>query len=138
MRRNQQSEPPLPEGWELLAVAYGTSPDDYLGLVLAYSYRPGEYIEDKWVTWIWNSDRGCEGVGEGRYFDAHHFENGDSNAEDMARLAWKNFQWRAERFITPAHRWARLPKHPAIHHIDGDVRNNQPDNLRIVPAGADQ
>src|SRR5471030_1247273 len=104
-RRNQQSTPPLPEGWELLAVAFGSGHDDYLACVLAFTDSRADispaYLSQKYVTWIWNSDKGCEGVGEGHYFNPWDY----SDADALAHAAWTDFCDRGGRFIKAAHTW---------------------------------
>ena len=112
MRRNQRSVPPLPAGWELLSVAYGTGKDDYLGVVLAYQEHDPDSIRysdnDKYVTWIWNSDIGCEGVGEGHYFDQWSYKDADA----LYEAAWKDFIKRSTPFVQKAHQW------PKVHPVD--------------------
>lgn len=102
MRRNLNTVPELPCGAHLLAVAYGTGKDDYLAVVLGFiPHNEGSAQQfDKYVTWIWNSDPGCEGFGEG-----HYFERFNGGLEGFADKAWRDFTERAQRFAMKAHLW---------------------------------
>jgi hypothetical protein len=102
MRRNQNSKPPLPEGWELLAVAYGTGRNDYLGVVLAFQHD--QY--NKYVTWTWNSDTGCEGVANGHYFDRPNY----ANDADLVDAAWNDFVQRSGSYIRESFKWAEIAR----------------------------
>jgi len=100
IRRNQTKTPPLPEGWELLAVSYGTGSDDYLAIVLAYNETKQEY-----VTWVWNSAEGCIGVGQGHYFNHRSYKNAPNAMESAAHNAIIDFQQRSYSFLSASYQW---------------------------------
>ncbi len=99
MRRNERAVPVLPCGAHLVAIAYGTGRDSYLAVVLGFIPAEGEDPQyDKYVTWLHNSDPGCEGFAEGHYFEQF-------GGEDYAARAWKSFAERGSRLALKAHLW---------------------------------
>ena len=93
MRRNLKAVPELPCGAHLLAIAYGLGKDDYLAVVLGY-IPSEEGSREQYVTWIWNSDPGCFGFGDGHYMN-------------LEEHGWENFCERAKRFVLKAALWEK-------------------------------
>jgi hypothetical protein len=102
-RRNLRRVPELPCGAHLVTIAYGTGRDSYLAVVLGFIPSEDEESDqhDKYASWVWNADPGCEGFGSGHYFA--RFEG-----PDFAERAWADFAKRAKGFAIKAHQWHEI------------------------------
>ena len=101
--RNKRKPAPIPEGWRLLAIGYGTGKDDYLGIVLCFNGQ-------EYVTWMANFDKGCEGVANGNYFNPRAIDKSFSDDERWrltAEAAWNDFTVRAKSLVIKSERWER-------------------------------
>ena len=83
--RNRRFPTKLPNGFALLAIAYGTGRNDYLAVVLGFDPNGG-----KLVTWSVNYDVGPQkndeaACGSGHYFDYRDTENAEAIAEARKR-----------------------------------------------------
>ena len=83
--RNRRFPTKLPNGFALLAIAYGTGRDDYLAVVLGFEPNSG-----KLVTWSVNYDFGPQkndeaACGNGHYFDYRDSENAEAIEEARKR-----------------------------------------------------
>jgi hypothetical protein len=102
--RNLRFPTKLPNGFALLAIAYGTGRNDYLAVVLGFDAEVG-----KLVTWLANYDvgpqiNGSVACGNGHYFDYRDFES-KPVPEDVPEVSGPNYE-RVMRQKTLERAWA--------------------------------
>jgi hypothetical protein len=102
--RNRRFPTKLPNGFALLAIAYGTGRNDYLAVVLGFEPNNG-----KLVTWSVNYDIGPQKNDEAACGSGHYFDYRDAESmpdpEDIAEASGPRYE-RMARQKTLERAWA--------------------------------